>query len=109
MKTMVNRRIVWTGLTMFGMQLALELGTSLMGLPWHAIMTLHLVVWGLAVTTLAMIVDRRFWLAGAVYVAAFLLACARPGVVWHMMSGANLVLLASFVVAWWRPRPKPAR
>jgi hypothetical protein len=103
MRTAVNRRIVAAGAVMFALQLTLEVGCHLLEVPRVTAAILHMIVWAGAVGSLAMMIDRRFWGTFAVYLAAFLAACAFPQRRWDFMSASNVVLLVTFLIMWWRP------
>jgi hypothetical protein len=103
MQTLVNRRIVAAGITMFALQLLLQLGAELLALPRPSMLALHLFVWGSSATAVALFIDRRFWAPSAIFLAAFPVACVRPALCWDIMSAANFALLVTFVIAWWKP------
>ena len=102
-KTTVNRRLVAAGAITFAAQLALQLGCHMLGISKVAVTVLHLFEWWLVVSFLALMIDRRFWVPASGFLAAFIAACAIPAQRWNLMSGANLVLLVTFLVAWWQP------
>ncbi|MDB4935325.1 MAG: serine/threonine protein kinase [Labilithrix sp.] len=101
-KTSVNRRIVATGMVAFAAQLTLEVGCHLLRLSPHAIVALHMLVWGTAMSAAAA-VEPRLWISVAGFFAAFLLTCAFPERRWDLMSASTLILLLAVLRAWWRP------
>jgi hypothetical protein len=101
-KTMVNRRILATGLLAFASQLALQAGGHVIGIPRSALASLHMLVWGTAVA-LAASVEPRFWYSVATFYFAFILACRWPERRWDLMSASTGVLVVVFLRAWWRP------
>jgi eukaryotic-like serine/threonine-protein kinase len=101
-KTVVNRRILATGMVAFAGQLALEVGGNVLGMSRPSIAILHMLVWGTA-CVLAASVEPRFWYSVAGFYAAFLLACVWPEHRWDFMSGSTALLVYTFVRAWWRP------
>ncbi len=101
-KTMVNRRIVATGLLSFAVQLALEVGGHVLVLPRASIAILHMLVWGTA-AALAASVEPRFWYSVATFYLAFILACRWPDRRWDLMSASTAVLVVTFLRSWWRP------
>jgi hypothetical protein len=103
MRTMVNRRLIAAGAGMFCMQLALEVGCSLLGVALGATSSLHLLVWAGSAMAIAMMIDARFWYSTAIYLLAFFAACVVPGMRFHLMSAANFALLVVVLAAWWKP------
>ncbi|MEA2749160.1 MAG: eukaryotic-like serine/threonine-protein kinase [Myxococcales bacterium] len=101
-KTVVNRRILATGMIAFAGQLALEVGGHVLGIPRAGITTLHMLVWGTA-CALAASVEPRFWYSVATFYAAFLLACRWPERRWDLMSLSTALLVYTFLRSWWRP------
>lgn len=101
--TVVNRRIVATGLVMFGAQIGMSLGMGHMHIPFESSVTLHLIVWAMSTSWLAMMNDRRFWICTGAYFACFLFASMHPAHIWHAMSAGNVVLTAVILRAWARP------
>ena len=108
-KTTVNRRLVAAGGVMFAGQLVLQLGCRLLGISKVGVMVLHLFEWWLIVCFLALMIDRRLWVPAGGFLIAFVAACAYPAFRWNIMSGANFVLLVTFLVAWWQPIEDAAR
>lgn len=114
-KTAINRRMIATGMLTFASQLALQVGGHVLGLSDVASQTLLLLVWAAILSGFATMVDARLWPSVAGFFLAFFAACRWPERRWDLMSLSNLILLANFVIAWWRPkedRPKwlpPAR
>lgn len=103
-KTLANRRMVALGALTFASQLVLQVGCHLLGFSTAATSTLLLVLWGAMMSTFATTSDRRFWAPVIGFFVAFVAASRWPERKWDLMSAADLVLLATFVVAWWRPR-----
>jgi serine/threonine-protein kinase len=99
-KTVVNRRIIATGMLLFATQLLLEIGCTLLGIPFATTLVLHLFVWSVMATIVTVFIDRKLWPTTGVMMAAFLYAAARPEHVFHAMSLADFVLLVNAVVAW---------
>jgi eukaryotic-like serine/threonine-protein kinase len=102
-KTSLNRQMIATGMVTFAMQLALQLGGHILGVPIMTVVPMMMVIWAANTANFATTIDRRFWVPVVAYLAAFLSAARFPDLTWHMMSASNFVLLVTFVVAWWRP------
>jgi serine/threonine-protein kinase len=101
-KTIVNRRILATGMATFAAQLALEVGANTLGIPRASNEILHMLIWGTA-CVLAVSVEPRFWYAVASFYTAFLLACRWPEHRWNLMSASTAALVYTFLRSWWRP------
>jgi serine/threonine-protein kinase len=101
-KTIVNRRILATGMITFAAQLTLEVGANALGIPRTSNEILHLLIWGTA-CVLAVSVEPRFWYAVAAFYTGFLLACRWPEQRWNLMSASTGVLVYTFLRSWWRP------
>lgn len=122
-KTVINRRVIATGMITFAGQLALEVGAQLLGLPFAAAFALHPFLYFVTLSAAAAFLDRRLWFAAVAFLAGFLVSCVEPGIHWHVMSATNFALLLNFVVAWgalgdpeakadaraWRERRRRAR
>ena len=102
-KTAVNRRTQAAAMVMFAMQLALQLGSNLLGLSLLHVFVLYLHCWFFSAAVFAIFVDRRFWPSAAAFLAAFVGACISPEHVWDFMSASNGVLTINLLVAWSRP------
>ena len=102
-KTAINRRLLAIGLVNFGGQFALQLGGKILALPFDKLFVLHIFLWWLAVTMVALFVDRRVWFASAAFLIGFFVAAVVPEMKWHVMAGCNFLLLVNFVFAWSRP------
>jgi serine/threonine-protein kinase len=107
-KTQFNRRIAAT----LGLQLALQIllvaGASLAGLsPAHGLWLL-VFSWSLTMTMLAVWVERWFAVPAATSALAFLVAAARPELVYAAMTLENLVFTA-VLVRFWFPRDTLAK
>ncbi len=101
-KTLVNRRILATGILAFAAQLAVQVGGHVLGIPRAGIEVLHMLLWGTA-CALAASVEPRFWYSVATFYLAFMLACRWPERRFDMMSASTAVLVYIFLRAWWRP------
>jgi serine/threonine protein kinase len=101
-KTMVNRRILATGMTAFAGQLTLQVGGHVLGMPRPSIEILLMLVWGTALV-LAASVEPRFWTSVGGFYLAFIVACRWPDRRWDMMSLSTALLVYNFLRAWWRP------
>jgi serine/threonine protein kinase len=101
-KTLVNRRILATGMVAFAGQFALQVGGHVLGISRVGIEVLHLLVWGTA-CAFAASVEPRFWYSVASFWLAFILACRWPDRRFDLMSLSTAVLVYVFVRAWWRP------
>lgn len=108
-KTAINRSMIAIGMMSFALQLLLEVGTNIMGLPWRTSLVLHFVVWAGIGVALAVFLDKRFFFAAAGYCGAFLLAAAMPQHLWHWMSLANGILTLNFVFLWGSLDDKPRK
>lgn len=104
MKTSVNRRLVALGAVIFANQLMLQVGGNVLGLAPPITNILVVALWGAVMSFYAAVFDRRFWGPVTGFFVAFLLACRWPERRWDVISASNLVLLVTFVVAWWRPK-----
>ena len=102
-KTLVNRRMITTGVLTFGAQLVLQIGCQLHGLSVTTSLVLMPVLWAATTSTFAATVDKRFWVPVAGFVAAFLLGCKWPEQRWNLLSGSNFIILVTFIIAWWNP------
>jgi eukaryotic-like serine/threonine-protein kinase len=102
-KTTFNRLMIATGMITFAMQLALQLGGHVLGIPIMTVVPMMMVIWAATTANFATAVDKRFWLPVSGYLVAFLAAAKWPEHTWDMMSASNFVLLVTFVVAWWNP------
>ena len=102
-KTAVNRRTQAAAMVMFAMQLALQLGGNLLGLPLLHLFVLYLHCWFFSAAVFAIFVDRRFLPSAAAFLAAFVGACIAPDHVWDFMSASNGVLTINLLIAWSRP------
>ncbi|MBX3188056.1 MAG: serine/threonine protein kinase [Labilithrix sp.] len=103
-KTAVNRSLVAIGKVFFACQLALLLGCRLIGLSLQHAEVLNLLIAAALMAAYAATQDPRFWPSAAGYLVFFFVAARWPSLRWHLLSGANFVLLVNFLVAWWRPR-----
>ena len=101
-KTVVNRRILATGMMAFAAQLTLQVGGHVLGMPRPTIEILHMLVWGTSLV-LAASVEPRFWSSVGAFYLAFIVACRWPDHRWDMMSLSTAVLVVNFLRAWWRP------
>jgi hypothetical protein len=101
-KTLVNRRILATGMVAFAGQLTLQVGGHVLGMPRPSIEVLHLLVWGTSLV-LAASVEPRFWASVGGFYLAFIVACRWPEHRWDMMSLSTALLVYNFLRAWWRP------
>ena len=101
-KTVVNRRILATGMVAFAGQLTLQVGGNVLGMSRPSIEILHMLVWGTS-CALAASVEPRFWYSVAAFWAGFIVACRWPEHRWDCMSGSTAVLVYTFVRSWWRP------
>jgi serine/threonine-protein kinase len=101
-KTLVNRRILATGMVAFAGQFALQVGGHVLGMPRAGMQVLHLLVWGTA-CAFAASVEPRFWYSVASFYVAFILACRWPERRFDLMSGSTAILVYVFLRAWWRP------
>jgi serine/threonine-protein kinase len=101
-KTSVNRRMIASGMVAFAAQLALQLGSNLLSIPRVTMSILHMLVWGIAAASVAM-VEPRFWFGVAGFFTAFVLAARWPDHRWDFMSGSTFVLLVVILRSWWNP------
>ena len=108
-KTLVNRRMIGTGVLTFTAQLVLQIGCQLHGLSVTTSLVLMPVVWAATTSTLAAAMDKRFWVPVAGFVAAFLLGCKWPEQRWNLLSASNFVILVTFIISWWSPREDAPR
>ncbi|MBS2017319.1 MAG: serine/threonine protein kinase [Deltaproteobacteria bacterium] len=102
-KTEVNRRLVAFTLVTFASQMGLQVGCHLLALAMAPTVILHMVVWATLLAVYGVAIDRRFVVPSLLTWAAFFVSCVRPAWCWNLMSLANLSLLVTFLVAWWKP------
>lgn len=103
-KSAINRRTSAVVLMMFASQLLLQLAGKLMALPFDVILPLHMFNWCLYTAAYTVLLDRRFWVATAVFGASFLWACMHPAQVFHMMAIGAASVLVTVAVAWMNPK-----
>ena len=108
-KTAINRSMIAIGMMSFALQLLLEVGTNIIGLPWRTSLVLHFSVWAGIGVGLAVFLDRRFFPTAIGYCAGFLLAAKMPQHLWHWVSLANVVLTANVVLLWGSLQDKPRK
>ena len=108
-KTLVNRRMITTGVLTFAGQLILQIGCQLHGLSVSTALILMPVVWAATTSTFASTTDKRFWVPTAGFAIAFLIGCRWPEQRWNVLSGSNFVILVTFIIAWWSPREDAPR
>lgn len=101
-KTSVNRRMIATGMVAFAAQLALQVGAHLVGMPRVTMTTLHMLVWGVSASSLAM-AEPRFWIAVGSFFLGFILAARWPAYRWDVMTGSTFILLVVILRSWWKP------
>lgn len=101
-KTLVNRRALATVMINFGAQFALEVGGRVAKMPFWSIIHLHVFLWFVVVTFVAVFLDRRFWPAAIGFLVAFGVIAAVPHAMWHAIAFGNFVLWVNGLVAWGR-------
>jgi serine/threonine-protein kinase len=101
-KTVVNRRLIATGMVAFAAQLTLQVGCNLLGVPRPHMAIFHMLVWGVAATSIAMF-EPRFWFSVAGFFIGFILSARWPAHRWDFMSGSTFILLVVILRSWWRP------
>jgi hypothetical protein len=102
-KTAVNRRTQSVAMLMFALQLTLQLGGNLLGVPMLQLFVLYLYCWFFSTAVFVVFIDRRFWPSAGAFLAAFVGACLEPEWVWHLMAASNFALTINLLVAWSRP------
>ena len=102
-KTAVNRRTQSVAMVMFALQLTLQVGGNVLGLPLLHIFVLYLYCWFFSSAVFVIFVERRFWPSAVGYFAAFVGACVSPEHVWELMSASNVVFTVNLLIAWSRP------
>ncbi len=101
-KSLVNRRVIATGSLMFGLQLALQTVSVMLGLPAPALHALHFLAWFAAACSLAIFVDPRMWPTAAGYFVSLFVTAVRPELAWALAAASNAVLVVNASLAWRR-------
>jgi serine/threonine-protein kinase len=107
-KTQFNRRIAATLAAQLTLQMVLAAGAYLAGISPAHLMLLLLFTFSLTEGLMAIWVERWFALPAVAAVLAFLVAAARPDLVFPAMSAQNLVFTV-VLVRFWFPRDTLAK
>jgi hypothetical protein len=99
-KTLLNRQVRAAVMVALGMQLALELGCILLGVPFASAIILHFIVFATCVAAFSAMVEKRLWPATAGYLVMFFVSAYAPALRWHAMTVGHAILVANIFAAW---------
>ena len=99
-RTLLNRRIAQTLGLELSAQIVLGVGAWLAGFSPTQSQLLHVFTWGLTETLLAVWVETWFAIPAAFCAVTFVIACARPALLYPLMSLDNLVFTVVLVRVW---------
>ncbi len=93
MKTAINRSVVAGFALMLLSQLVLQLATYMLGIGPAITLVLHIFIWFIVASLLAIMLDRRLFPLGVGYLVAFLYAAWDPDRVYFAVAGGNIVTI----------------
>jgi hypothetical protein len=104
LRSRLNRQLASVALIVLVVQVVAYAGAALLGLSARTTQTILLFVWFAITSVLGATLDARLLVAAGGFLSAFFVAAEEPRLRLFAESGANLVLVATAVVAW-RRRP----
>lgn len=103
----LNRKSWAALLAVLVLQVPLEVGHAIAGVPIEESWVLHLLYWASMAGMFAALVDRRFLILAGCYFTAFLAALARPDLYSVISSVNNAAFIACAVLIWRRSGGAP--